>query len=135
MAMMLFAITHTGEGFLHNGIMTATSLSELVTAYPFLRGKGVLQRVIGISERALKGRVSRNPGATLSEEESLRARQLAEILEKATQAMGARDGAEAWMGRRAMGLDGMVPLEVLALPDGFPMLRDHLIRLEYGVYI
>jgi uncharacterized protein (DUF2384 family) len=101
------------------GFMTAASLADLVTAFPSLRGKGVLQRVIGISERALKARVSRNPGATLSAEESLRA----------------RDGAEAWMRRRAMGLDSMVPLEMLALPDGFSMLRDHLIRMEYGVYI
>ena len=117
------------------GIMTAASLSQLVTAYPSLRGKGVLQRVIGISERANKARVSRNPGATLSMEQSLRAAQLAEVLEKATQVLGARDAAEAWMGRRAMGLDRMVPLDLLAMPDGFPMLRDHLIRMEYGVYI
>ena len=120
---------------METGIMTAVSLLQLLSSYPSLRGKGVLLKVVGISEHALKGRASRNPGATLSEEESLRARQLAEILEKATQVMGARDGAEAWMGRRAMGLDGMVPLEMLALPDGFSMLRDHLIRLEYGVYI
>ena len=117
------------------GITTAAFLLELVTAYPSLRVKGVLQKVVGVSERGLKGRVSRNPGATLSAEQSLRARQLAEILDKATQVMGARDGTEAWMGRRAMGLDGMVPLDVLTLPDGFSMLRDHLIRLEYGVYI
>lgn len=115
--------------------MTAASVLDLVTAYPSLRVKGVLQKVVGISERALKGRVSRNPGATLSTEQSLRARQLAEILDKATQVMGARNGAEAWMGRRAIGLDGRVPLDVLTLPDGFSMLRDHLIRLEYGVYI
>lgn len=120
---------------METGIMTAVSLLQLLSSYPSLRGKGVLQKVVGVSERALKGRVSKNPGATLSAQESLRARQLAEILEKATQVVGARDSAEAWMGRRAMGLDGMVPLEVLALPDGFSMLRDHLIRLEYGVYI
>jgi len=117
------------------GIMTAAFLLELVTAYPSLRGKGVLRRVIGISERALKARHSRNPGATLSMEQSLRAAQLAEILEKATHVLGARDAAEAWMGRRAMGLDGIVPFEVLVMPEGFPMLRDHLIRMEYGVYI
>lgn len=70
----------------------------------FLAGKGVLQKVVGVSERGLKGRVSKNLGATLSVEQSLRVRQLAEILNKATQVMGARDGAEAWMGRRAMGL-------------------------------
>jgi putative toxin-antitoxin system antitoxin component (TIGR02293 family) len=115
--------------------MTAASLSQLVMAYPSLRGKSVLQRVLGISERALKARLSRNPNATLSVEQSQRARQLAEILEKATQVLGEREAAEAWMGRRAMGLDGMVPLDLLALPDGFPMLRDHLIRMEYGVYI
>lgn len=115
--------------------MTAVSLLQLLSSYPCLRGKGVLQKVVGISERALKGRVSRNPGATLSMEQSLRAAQLAEILEQATQVLGARDAAEAWMGRRAMGLDGMAPLEVLAMSDGFPMLRDHLIRMEYGVYI
>jgi uncharacterized protein (DUF2384 family) len=34
-----------------------------------------------------------------------------------------------------MGLDGMVPIDLLAMPDGFSMLRDQLIRLEYGVYI
>lgn len=115
--------------------MTAASLLHLVTAYPSLQVKGVLQRLVGTSERALKARVSKNPGATFSMEQSLRAAQLAEILEKATQVLGARYAAEAWMGRRTMGLDGMVPLEVLAMPDGFPMLRDHLIRMEYGVYI
>ncbi|HCZ01226.1 MAG: hypothetical protein A3D16_21965 [Rhodobacterales bacterium RIFCSPHIGHO2_02_FULL_62_130] len=115
--------------------MTISALLQLVAAYPSLRRKSVLQRFIGISERAIKARVSRNPGATLSMEQSLRAAQLAEILEKATQVLGARDAAEAWMGRRAMGLDGMVPLDLLAMPDGFPMLRDHLIRMEYGVYI
>lgn len=124
-----------GEDFLDTGIMTAAFLLKLVTAYPALRGKGVLRRVIGISERALKARLSRSPDASLSMEQSLRAAQLTEILAKATQVLGARDAAEAWMGRRAMGLDGMVPFEVLAMPDGFTMLRDHLIRMEYGVYI
>jgi uncharacterized protein (DUF2384 family) len=75
--------------------MTAASLLDLVTAYPSLRVKGVLQKVIGISERALKGRASRNPCARLSTEESLRARQLAEIFEKATQVLGAQDAAGA----------------------------------------
>lgn len=68
-------------------------------------------------------------------EQCRRAAQLAEVLEKASQVLGGRDAAEAWMARRAMGLDGMVPIDLLAMPEGFPMLRDHLIRMEYGVYI
>lgn len=117
------------------GIETAASLLELISAYPSLRGKGVLQKLVGISERALKGCVSRNPAALLPVDQSLRARQLAEILERATQVMGARKAAEVWIGQQAIGLDGMVPLDVLALSNGFSILRDHLLRLEYGVYI
>ena len=113
---------------------TAVSFLELVSTFPFLRARGVLRQIVGISERTLKAQVSKAPDATLTLEQSKRAQQMSEILSQAANVLGPTAAADAWMTRKAIGLDRKMPLELMMTPEGCLALRDYLVRIEYGVY-
>jgi putative toxin-antitoxin system antitoxin component (TIGR02293 family) len=55
--------------------------------------------------------------------------QFAEILAKATAALGSRQEAEQWMQKPAMGLDQRRPIDLLATTAGAEVVRDFLGRL------
>ena len=57
-----------------------------------------------------------------------------EILTRATEVFGSRRAAEDWLGRRALGLDGERPLDLLATGEGAAMVEVYLERLFYCVY-
>jgi putative toxin-antitoxin system antitoxin component (TIGR02293 family) len=57
-----------------------------------------------------------------------------EILNKATEVLGGRDLAEAWMLTPARGLDGRAPVEMMSTDADLELVRDFLGRMEYGVY-
>ena len=113
---------------------TAVSFLELVSTFPFLRARGVLRQIVGISERTLKAKVSKDPDATLTLEQSKRAEQVSEILSQAANVLGSAAAADVWMTWKAIGLGNMAPLEMMMSPEGCLALRDHLVRMEYGVY-
>jgi putative toxin-antitoxin system antitoxin component (TIGR02293 family) len=59
---------------------------------------------------------------------------LSEILPQATKVMGSAAAADAWVTRKSIVLDNKTPLEMMKTPEGSLALRDHLARIEYGVY-
>ena len=113
---------------------TASSFLELTSNFPSLRARGHLRQILGISERTLKAQVAKDPGATLTLEQSKRAEQVSEILFQATTVLGSAAAADAWLTRKAIGLDRKMPLELMMTPEGCLALRDYLVRIEYGVY-
>jgi putative toxin-antitoxin system antitoxin component (TIGR02293 family) len=113
---------------------TAASLLELLSTFPSLRTRGLLRQILGISERTLKAQVAKDPGATLTLEQSKAAQQMSEILFQATTIFGSAAAADAWLTRKAIGLGNTTPLEMMMTPEGCLALRDHLVRMEYGVY-
>ena len=113
---------------------TAESLLELLSTFPSLRTRGLLRQILGVSERALKAQVAKDPGATLTLEQSKRAEQVSEILSQAANVLGSAAAADAWLTRKAIGLGNTTPLEMMMTPEGCLALRDHLVRMEYGVY-
>ena len=48
--------------------------------------------------------------------------------------MGGEDEAKRWMVKRVMGLDGQRPVDLLRSADGAQIVKDFLVRVEYGVY-
>lgn len=58
----------------------------------------------------------------------------AETLAKACDVFGSREKAEVWMNRRAIGLNGERPIEMLQTVHGIELVHDFLTRLEYCVY-
>jgi len=58
----------------------------------------------------------------------------AKTLRLATKIMGGEDEAKRWMVKRVMGLDGQRPVDLLRSADGAQIVKDFLVRVEYGVY-
>lgn len=115
-------------------LLPAASLVALMAEFPCLRRKGLLRSVVGISGKAVKGRVAKNPEATLTLEENQRTRQLSEIFFQATRVMGAEATADTWMCKNAIGLNNQVPLVLMTTQKGADAIRVYLMRLEHGVY-
>lgn len=113
---------------------TVTSLPKLISAFPSLRARDLLRQIVGISERTLRVQVAKDPGAGLTLEQSQLAQQMSEILSQAAKVLGSAATADAWMTRKAISLDDKTPLEMMMTPEGSLALRDHLVRIEYGVY-
>jgi len=62
------------------------------------------------------------------------ANRTATTLRLATKIMGGEDEAKRWMVKQVMGLSGQRPIDLLRSAEGTRMVRDFLMRLEYGVY-
>jgi putative toxin-antitoxin system antitoxin component (TIGR02293 family) len=58
----------------------------------------------------------------------------AKTLRLAAKIMGGEDEAKRWMAKHVMGLSGQRPVDLLRSAEGAQMVRDFLMRLEYGVY-
>lgn len=96
-------------------------------------GAAELVGALGMSLRTLQRRRD-DRDRSLSPEQSGRAWTLAEILGRATEALGSREEALDWLQRPALALDGRRPIDLLRTPAGAEVVGDHLTRLEYGVY-
>jgi putative toxin-antitoxin system antitoxin component (TIGR02293 family) len=92
-----------------------------------------LESAMGVSVRTMQ-RKKGDPAKRLTTEQAGRTWQFAEILARATKALGSQDAAERWLERPAMGLDRKSPIDLLATPTGTKMVTDYLTRIEYGVY-
>ncbi|MBP5065000.1 DUF2384 domain-containing protein [Pseudomonas chlororaphis] len=106
---------------------------ELVESVEAFKRYNVLSKIVGFSERTLARRL-KNQDQALTPEQSARALHYAQVLEKAEAVLGSRALAEDWMTQPALGLDGEVPIDLLANPVGYELVTDFLHRLEFGVY-
>ncbi|MDH4565323.1 DUF2384 domain-containing protein [Pseudomonas sp. BN414] len=56
------------------------------------------------------------------------------MLRRAEVVFGGREGADRWLNKPALGLEGHKPIDLLASPEGCELVETFLIRIEYGVY-
>jgi putative toxin-antitoxin system antitoxin component (TIGR02293 family) len=113
--------------------LPGTALNHLVETSATLKNNASFEKAVGMSLRTYQRRKGAPP-RPLNQEQSGRTWKFAEILSKATAVLGARQEAEDWLERPALGLGGRRPIDLLATRPGVEMLEDHLTRLEYGVY-
>ncbi len=57
-----------------------------------------------------------------------------QVLMRVAQILGNERLAFEWMTRPALGLNRRTPMSILADPDGYAQVQDHLLRIEHGVY-
>ena len=116
---------------LHRGLPRGalTSLIEKLHDIPVIE----VSEALGMSLRTLQRHKS-TPVELLDVQQSGRAWRFAEILAKATRALGSQDEAEQWLKRPAIGLDQQRPIDLLTTPAGVKLVEDYLGRLEYDVY-
>lgn len=114
--------------------LPASALFFLTTQVLSLATTDVLDKAIGISVRTLQRRKNQAADTPLSVEQSNRVWKFAEVLGRATQILGSREDAEAWMSTPSIGLDQRKPLDLLATAVGLEAVESYLTRIEYGVY-
>jgi putative toxin-antitoxin system antitoxin component (TIGR02293 family) len=91
---------------------------------------GELEQALGISKRTL----ARRRGGRLTIEQGGRTWRLAEVIAAATDVMGSREAAEAWLEKPAMGLNQEKPINLIATTAGYDEVMSFLERVKYGVY-
>ncbi|MEA1673509.1 antitoxin Xre/MbcA/ParS toxin-binding domain-containing protein [Nitrospirillum sp. BR 11163] len=109
------------------------ALNHLVDSLQVLGRTPSLEKAMGISLRTFQRR-RETPAKPLSQEQSGRAWKFAEILARASAALGNQADAERWLEQPAMGLEQRRPIDLLSTPAGLDIVEDFLTRLEYGVY-
>jgi putative toxin-antitoxin system antitoxin component (TIGR02293 family) len=110
-----------------------TALTHLVGHVSVLRDPALLEQAVGVSQRTVQ-RFKLAPDKKLSPEQSGRAWKFAEILAKASEALGSQEEAEDWLRRPAMALNQQRPIDLLATPAGTKLVEQLLVRIQYGVY-
>lgn len=113
--------------------LPAAALKHLVEGIEILRQPASMEKALGISLRTFQ-RHRDAPTKPLSQEQSGRVWEFAEILAKATSVLGSRQEAEGWLARPAIALEQRRPLDLLATPEGRRLVEELLERMEYGVY-
>lgn len=109
------------------------SVLDMIENSEVYKQRGVLSKIVGASDRTLARRL-KTPNEALTAEQSTRALNYAEVLEKAADVLGSRELAEQWMVKPARGLDGEVPIDLISNSVGYELVTDFLTRIEYGVY-
>ncbi|MCO8311837.1 type II RES/Xre toxin-antitoxin system antitoxin [Pseudomonas mandelii] len=109
------------------------SVLDMIENSEVYKQRGVLSKIVGASDRTLARRL-KTPNEALTAEQSTRALNYAEVLEKATEVLGSRELAEQWMVKPARGLDGEIPIDLISNSVGYELVTDFLTRIEYGVY-
>jgi putative toxin-antitoxin system antitoxin component (TIGR02293 family) len=57
------------------------------------------------------------------------------VVQKAEEVLGAREAAETWLHQPAVAFEGRRPIELLSTRQGAKLVKDHLTRMDYGVYV
>jgi len=79
-------------------------------------------------------KADKEQSAPLDADQSARVWNLAEVLAKAEELLGDREGAEEWLATPAIGLNSRRPIDLLATPQGAELVRTLLDQMAYGVY-
>jgi putative toxin-antitoxin system antitoxin component (TIGR02293 family) len=115
------------------GGLPTTALHRLMDNLTVLDRDLSLERGIGLSRRTFQ-RSKEAVSKPLTVDQSGRAWKFAEILSRATEAIGSQEEAERWLERPAPALDGQRPIDLMRTPAGIELVETLLGRLEYGVY-
>lgn len=116
------------HGLVQVGVPTEV-LDKMVATFVRLVETEVLGAV-GVSSRT----VQRRKAGVLSPEHSGAMLDLIAITHKAMEVLGSREAAENWLHQPAVALDGRRPMELLSTRQGADLVKDHLTRMDYGVY-
>jgi putative toxin-antitoxin system antitoxin component (TIGR02293 family) len=108
------------------------SISHLAHAIEPLSSQ-TLSEALGVSQRTLH-RKKGSQNDTLTVAQGGRTFKFAEVVAKATLALGSREAAVQWLTSPAMGLDQQKPVDLIATPMGTQLVEELLGRIEYGVY-
>lgn len=87
--------------------------------------------MLGVSKRAIQRRET----SRLTPEESGTLLDLLAVRHLATDVFGDQDSAETWLLQRAVAFEGRRPIELLATRQGAKLVKEHLTRIEHGVYV
>ena len=109
--------------------ISADLLDKLIKSFATLQEVEVLGAV-GISSRTIQ----RRKEGLLSSEHSGAALDLIEVTQKAMDVLGGRRNAENWLHMPALAFDGRKPIELLSTRQGADLVKNHLTRMEFGVY-
>lgn len=116
------------HGLVQVGVPTEV-LDKVVASFLRLDESEVLGAV-GVSSRT----VQRRKSGVLSPEHSGAMLDLIAVTQKAMDVLGSREAAENWLRQPALAFDGRRPIELLSTRQGADLVKDHLIRMDYGVY-
>lgn len=128
------------------GITSAISLHEHIrSGFPrnwvvyFMRNLGGVPvedslRVLNISERTFHRIKSENDAAPMDADQSARLWNFGEVLAKAEEVLGTREAALEWLRKKAVGLEGHRPLELMETAQGAEIVKTLLDRMAFGVY-
>lgn len=113
----------------HQGI-SMTQLNEILGCFSHLTEEDILL-VLGVNKRAVEIRKS----DVLKPEPFGVLLDLIAVVQRAADVFGDREAAEIWMQQRAVAFDGLKPVELLSTRQGAMLVKNHLTRMEYGVYV
>lgn len=116
------------HGLVQVGVPTEV-LDKVLASYVHLEEAEVLSAV-GVSSRT----VQRRKAGVLSSEHSGAVLDLIAVTQKAIEVLGSREAAEDWLHHPALAFDGRRPIELVSTRPGADMVKDHLTRMEFGVY-
>lgn len=116
------------HGLVQTGVPTEV-LDKMMATFVRLVETEVLGAV-GVSSRT----VQRRKAGVLSTEHSGAVLDLIAVTQKAIEVLGSREAAEDWLHHPALAFDGRRPIELVSTRPGADLVKDHLTRMEYGVY-
>jgi len=107
-----------------------TQLNNVLCSFAHLTEKEILH-VLGVSKRT----VQRHESGVLRPAPSGALLDLIAVAQMATDVLGDRDAADAWLQQRSIAFEGRRPVDLLSTRQGAALVKDHLIRIDYGVYV
>jgi putative toxin-antitoxin system antitoxin component (TIGR02293 family) len=90
-------------------------------------------RALNISSRTYH-RFKTERDAPMDADQSARLWNYGEVLAKAEEALGSRVAALEWLSKKAIGLEGHRPLDLMQTLQGAEIVKTLLDRMAYGVY-
>jgi len=118
---------------LHDAVLAGLPTQEVVRFMSSFNSipRSQLLAALKLNESALQ----RLKDARLTAAASGAALDLGRVLRSAIDVLGSKEEAERWLSAPAIAFRGQRPLDLLATRQGTQLLFDHLVCMEYGVYV
>lgn len=104
-------------------------LNELTSTYIHLSKADILKAIGGNSRTLQKVK-----SEFLNSKLSIAMFDLIEVTQMAADVLGGRMLAEKWLQQPVLALDGRRPIDMLSTRQGVNMIKEHLFRIDHGVY-
>lgn len=102
----------------------------------FLASFSVLSEVEILAMLGVNGRgAQRRKNGLLGPEPSGALLDLMDVVQRAEEVLGDREAAETWLQHPAVAFGGRRPIELLSTRQGAKLVKDHLTRMDHGVYV